>query len=220
MSKAIITILTLFIFVSCKQNNCEEKTKFTRLAVFYKDTSFVEMFIYPDTKHIDSTYLFRDKQIDSITLSLFTEKISYGLHWIEGFYGIYSFKLDKQYTGLLTRTPGEYESSAVSLWIYDIKNDSIVNNVQLSNIYVDAGDTKTTNSYLFFDKGRELKVLTYIHYIHDHSLDDVEFPESKISESYSCFLTRINATKLDTLSTDLIMLKKKYGQQLKRMAKY
>jgi len=220
MRKIIITILILFIIVSCKQNNYNDKTKFSRLAVFYKDTSFVNMFIYPDTTHRDSTYLFGGKQIDSITINLFTEKVTYGLPWTEGFYGIYSFKFNKQYTGLLTRTPGEYSPTVVSLWIYDIKNDSIVNNIQLSNIYVDAGDIQTKNSYLFFEKGEELKVLTFIHNIHDHSLDDVEFSESKISESFSCSLTRVNATKLDTLSKDLAILKKKYGQQLKKMASY
>jgi hypothetical protein len=220
MKKTIYTILTLLSVVACRQKNTTEQSSFNKLSVYYKDTTFADLFIYPDTAYIDSLFFFKGKQIDSITFNLLAENVTRGLPWTEGFYGIYSFKLNSQFVGLLTRTPGEYSTTALSLWIYDIAKDSIVNNIQLADIFGDAGDAQTTNSYIFFDKESTLNALTLIHYTHDHSLDDVEFPDSKVDESYSYYLTKINADKIDTLSKDSTALIKQYAKQLKRMAIY
>lgn len=147
-----------------------------------------------------------------------TEKVTRGLPWTEGFYGIYSFKLNEQFTGLLTRTPGEYSPTVISLWIYDIKKDSVVNTVQLADIIGDAGAAETINSYMFFDKENKLKALTYRHYSYDHSVENES--DTTIEENHTFYLSKINFTSVDTLSTDSLKLHEQFHHQLKRLATY
>ena len=134
MKKTIFLILTIITLVSCKQTNNNENTNYSKLSKFYKDTTFVEMIIYPDTAYNDLLYFFKGNEIDSNTFSLLSDKVTNSLPWTEGFYGNYSFKINNQYIGLITRTPGEYSSTMISLWIYDIKNDSITNNIKLADV--------------------------------------------------------------------------------------
>jgi len=218
MRKTILVILTSFIIVACRQNNDIEKTHFNRLSTFYQDTTFADIFIYPDSAYIDSIYFFRGNQIDSTTFNLLTENVTRGLPWTEGFYGIYSFKINEQYKGLLTRTPGEYSPTVISLWIYDIKKDSIVNNIQLANIFGDAGASETINSYLFFDKEQKLRALTYRHYYYDHSVEEAS--DTTFEENHNFYFTKINFTTVDTLSTDSLKLHEQFKQQLKKLASY
>lgn len=215
------TILIIFIsvtIVACRQNNAVEKTKFSRLSAFYKDTTFAEIFINPDYAYIDFIYFFRGNKIDSTTFNVLTEKTTHGLPWTEGFYGIYSFKINKQFVGLLTRTPGEYSSTVISLWIYDTKHDSIVNEIQLADNFGDAGASEIINSYLFFDKEKKLNALTYRHYSYDHSVE--EETDTIVEEYWNYYLTKLNATSVDTLSTDSIKLHGQFKSQLEKMASY
>ncbi|TAE87319.1 MAG: hypothetical protein EAY81_04250 [Bacteroidetes bacterium] len=215
MTKTILIIFLSFTIVACLQNNAIETSKFNRLKAFYKDTTFADIFIFPDTGYTDSIYVFKGNQIDSATFNILTECVTQGLPWTEGFYGIYSFLINKQFAGLLTRTPGEYASTAISLWIYDIKNDSIVNNIQLADIFGDAGASETLTSYLFFDKQKILKALTYRHYSYDHSVE--EESDTTVEEYWNYYLTKFDYTSVDTLSTDSLILHGQFRTQLERL---
>ncbi|HQF28016.1 MAG TPA: hypothetical protein PLH61_08825 [Bacteroidia bacterium] len=218
MTKTILSIFIAFTFLACRQHNAIETSKFDRLSAFYKDTIFTEMFLFPDTSSNDSLYVFRGNQIDSVTFNILAESVTQGLPWTEGFYGIYSFKINNKYIGLLTRTPGEYSSSKISLWIYNTIKDSIVNNLQLANIYGDAGDFETINSYLYFNNQKTLKALTYRHYIYDHSVE--EESDTIIEENRNYYLTKIGDNSIDTLSTDSSKLHRQFQNQLIRMIGY
>ncbi len=218
MKKTIFLILTIITLVSCKQTNNNENTNYSKLSKFYKDTTFVEMIIYPDTAYNDLLYFFKGNEIDSNTFSLLSDKVTNSLPWTEGFYGNYSFKINNQYIGLITRTPGEYSSTMISLWIYDIKNDSITNNIKLADVFGDAGAFETMNSYLFFDESNQLKAFTYSYFSYDHSVD--EESDTTIEVSHNYFLTRIGFSSVDTISTDSIKLTEQFKSQIKKMACY
>jgi uncharacterized protein YcfL len=218
MRKTILLILTSFIIVACQQISNIDKTHYNRLSTFYKDTTFADILIYPDSAYNDSIYIFRGNQIDSTTFNLLTENVTRGLQWTEGFYGIYSFKINGQFKGLLTRTPGEYSPTDISLWIYDIKKDSIVNNIQLADIFGDAGASEIISSYLFFDKEQQLKALSYRHYYYDHRFEEAS--DTTFEENHNYYFTKINFTSIDTLSTDSLKLHEQFKQQLKKLVSY
>ncbi|MGK4567723.1 hypothetical protein [Flavobacterium sp. 3HN19-14] len=136
--------------------------------------------------------------------------------WTEGFYGIYSFKFDKNNTGLITRTPGEYDSSMISLWIYNDKSQTITRSMRLSNIFGDAGDFDVYNSWLFSEKDNGLKVLMYDYYSYDHSVEDENDTIVDITKEY--LLLKVKAEVSDTLSKNPDELKKRFARQLEKMS--
>jgi hypothetical protein len=215
-------IISLLIFTSCKQTETETKdriNKYTELSKFYRDTTFSDIHIYPDTSSYENlSYFFRGNQIDSTTCKLLPATVTNSLPWTEGFHGILSFQINKDCIGLITRTPGMYASTAISLWIYDLTKDSITNNIQLADIFGDAGAAETINSSLFVDNQKQLKALIYRYYTYDHSIEDENDKTVEIKHSY--YLVRINNVKTDTLEKDSIKLNQVYKDQLKKMASY
>ncbi len=212
----IITTLLFSIFVSCKQESKVE-TKFEKLSKFYNDTTFSELFVYPNKSNDDALFVFKGKQIDTTVFHLLTEKVTQGLPWTEGFYGIYSFNINSEHVGLITRTPGAYSPTKISLWIYDLKNDSITNNIELADIFGDAGTALRINSYLFLDKEKQLNALTYRFYSYDHSVEGEA--DMTIEKHNHYYLTKIKYLSVDTISTDSAMLNQEFKQLIK-MANY
>jgi len=215
MKKISLVMIALFVLVACKQKNGQQESvsKFFQLSKFYKDTTFSDIYIYPNPKYID---FFGGNQIDSTTLSLSAEKVARNMLWTEGFFGIFSFKINEQYVGLITRVPGVYYSpTGISLWVYDLKADSICNSIRLSDIFGDAGAAATTNSYLFFDNEKQLKALTFVYFLNDKSVENET--DTTVEETYHYYLTKINSTSIDTISVDSLKLHEQFKEQLQKM---
>ncbi|MES2543800.1 MAG: hypothetical protein V4548_02865 [Bacteroidota bacterium] len=221
MRKFVYISAIVFILISCNKNKnqiSKIEIKENPLFKFYKDTTFSEIYVYPDTNYTKSKFLFSGKQIDSITLSKISKNIGNGIPWTEGFYGIYSFKINKKYTGLITRIPGIYDSSVISLWLYNNDNNSVVKNIQLADVVGDAGASEIINSYLFFEKDNKIRAFTYRHYSYDHSVE--EESDTIIEENRDFYLIDINGNSIDTISKNTIKLKNKFKKQLLRLSRY
>ncbi|RPD39183.1 hypothetical protein EG028_21465 [Chitinophaga barathri] len=65
-----------------------------------------------------------------------------------GFYACYKFPINERLTGLLTRTPGEYDISVLSLLYYDHDADSVGYAFDLLHDWGDAGDAVSYNTWL------------------------------------------------------------------------
>jgi hypothetical protein len=206
------------LLAGCGVQNNDRHLPLSKLLSVYQDTTFSQMYVYPDTAYIDSLYFFRGSLIDSATFRLLQNQKTVKLSGVDGFYGLYSFKMNEENIGLLTRVPSKYASTMVSLWIYDAVKDSIVNSIQLSDVVGDAGYVTTFSSYLFFDDQKQLNILTYEHFEYDHSIEDES--DRTFEENHIYYLTRINAASADTLSTDSIKLNTQFQEQLRKMSVY
>lgn len=184
-----------------------------KLRKFYKDTTFNDLYIYPDTGTIDSLFVFKGRAIDTNVLKLLPGDFVGDLAWSSEYYGIYCFDLDSVYTGFITRIPGEYSSSDISLWLFDRKNDELVKSMDLASLFGDAGDYCISNSCLFFDKGKLLNVLNKMYYSYDHSVEDEN--DSALDVSHSFLHTRWRNHTIDTLSKDSLTLYTTYPLKMK-----
>ncbi|OYU96574.1 MAG: hypothetical protein CFE21_09330 [Bacteroidetes bacterium B1(2017)] len=173
--------------------------------------------MYPDTLYQDALYFFKGKEIDEKTFNLITDFVKHSQPQSDGFYGTYSFKINPSSIGLITRVPGNYDATAISLWVYDLKKDSITNSIPLSDLFGDAGDAQNNVSTLFFENN-QLYALTYLHYSYDHMVEDIY--DSTMDHSYQYSLTKINTFNIDTISTDSAFLTRKYTSFLKKMTSY
>lgn len=223
--KNIITLaIFIIVFNSCKQNENETETtnqikKDTGLLKFYRDTSFSDIHVYPDTASNENlSYFFKGNKIDSTTFKLLSATATNSLTDSHDFYGVLSFKINKSCIGLITRTPGMYAPTDIRLWIYDLTKDSITNNVQLADVLGDAGTTETINSTIFITAQQQLKVLMYRYYTFDHSIDNENDKTVEVKHNY--YLLNIDCAKIDTLETDSLKLNKEYKDEIKKMTRY
>lgn len=212
-----IAFVPLLIF-ACRRQNVFETSVLQRLSHYYKDTSFTELYIFPDTAYNEVNYLLRGNQIDSATMNYLSKRLTKGLPWTEGFYGVYSFKIDEQFIGLLTRVPSEYSSTSVDLWMFDLKKDSIFNNFQLADIFGDAGASTIKTSYLFYDNQGYLKSLSYEHDTYDHSVEDVS--DTTVESYRSYYLIKFEKYRIDTLSLDSLVLNVQFKKQFEKLSSY
>lgn len=181
----------------------------------YTDTTFREMYIYPNKKFDDSTYRFWGKRISENNLKIFNQTALKGLSAIDGFYGVYSFSVDQNTSGLITRTPDMYTSSRISLWVYDRQSRHISHNVELANRFGDAGAVEESRSYIFFDDEKILNVLT-------HQFNSVDLrvntpPVDRVVDKHAFILTQFRNGTPDTVSRDSIALHKRFGPQLNKL---
>ena len=184
-----------------------------KLHRYYKDTSFNDLYIYPDTLGIDSIFVFKGRAIDTNVLNLLPGDFVGDLAWSSEYYGIYCFDIDSVYSGFITRIPGEYSSSDIALWLFDRKKDNVVKSMSLASLYGDAGDYSISNSCLFFDKGKLLNVLNRLYYSYDHSVENEN--DSALDVSQSFLQTRWRNHNIDTLSKDSLSLFTNYPLKMK-----
>ncbi len=69
------------------------------------------------------------------------------------YYACYKFPISSRFTGLITRTPGEYDVSVLSLLYYDHEADSVGYAWDLLHNWGDAGDAVNYNTWLIRNGG-------------------------------------------------------------------
>lgn len=119
--------------------------------IFITDT----LKIYSSSAEIDNPkYAFAGKKIDSIKLALFPSYLNLSVDEVRPIYACSRFKIDNERWGLITRMGGEYSSTAVNLFIYEPRKDSLCFYKELAEDFGDAGDVyrKTTWLFLIPDK--------------------------------------------------------------------
>lgn len=129
-------------------------------------------------------------------------------------YAISQFPLDADNTGLIARVPGEYESSAVVLLIYNHSSNTLKFGAELADTWGDAGDVEEKWSWLIRTTGQPLQKLLVRYTAHDNSVDNEKDTTMESSTDY--FLLYITAKGEDTVQKDNPTLLGMYGHLLNR----
>jgi hypothetical protein len=157
--------------------------------------------------------VFKGHAIDSVNARLFPAEMAQQ-HSTENpaLFAIYKFTIDSARMGLLARTPSEYESSSIKLFIYDKRKDSLTSYVELGETWGDAGDYMTKTSWLFRDSStRHIQALINVFQGHDNSVDN---PKDTTREEENLYSLVDISKGGDTLFADKKQLPEKYQRLL------
>jgi hypothetical protein len=121
------------------------------------------------------------------------------------FYACYKFEVDKHITALIIRTPGEYVSSKIDLFIYNSITQNVYHQIELAENWGDAGDMFERCSFLF-KSGNTLNNYQYNYSSYDHSVEDIN--DSTLEVWRDLYYLKINTKNIDTLNKDSTMLLK------------
>jgi hypothetical protein len=199
----------LIVWSACQSSQKDMQT----LLDCYKDTAFNDLYVYSNDN--DSSDVYFGKYIDSNVFNLLNPIATQGYSFDYEFFAVYSFKIDDHHTGLITRTPGLYSSSIVSLWVLDNQNDTIQNNIELADAFGDAGYTDEKHSFLYFDENKKLKVLSHFQSSFDNSVENPIDTSIEVTNKY--FLIEIHPTHNDTISNNPTQLKEQFDEKCKKI---
>lgn len=91
------------------------------------------------------------------------------------FSAIYKFPVSEKFEGLIIRTPSDYESTSIKLFIWDVSKRKATGFIELAEIWGDAGDSYEATSQLILTHRLEVIKHTYT------SWEDIENPENRTS---------------------------------------
>lgn len=212
------------IFLSCSSNpdsersipKVEESVQKTDSSAFEPKNNFAAILskyraISFDTLKVYYTYDEKDKRFSGKELTLKEAKsLPIGITEnyfgkLSGVYACYQFPIDSSRLGLITRIPGEYESTSIVLLVFDRKKDKIADDYfYLGTSNGDAGEISNRVSWLF--KTREKQFHSFVYdYQSFHEIDDTVTTESHYYFEVNCM-----KPKFDTISSNQIRLKKRF----------
>jgi hypothetical protein len=166
----------------------------------------------PDTV----TSVFNGHSLDSVSTQFFPAEMAQQ-HSSEhpALFPIYKFMLDSAHMGLLVRTPSEYESSSIKMFLWDRRKDSLTSYIELAENWGDAGDYMTKTSWLFRDtSSRHIQALIEVFQGHDNSVDNPKDTTREEERLYS--LVDFTNTGVDTVFADKKQLPEQYSELLKK----
>jgi hypothetical protein len=219
--KRILFVFLVIPFFQCKypkegvNKSPESKAEVNNewLLKQYKSISFDTLMIDPSDKPQDEKYLFKGKKLDSACIKLLPREFSATYSYDSNFYACFKFRIDSSRTGLITRTPSDYESS-IKLLIFDKKVDSVVGYVELADLLADAGDVMNKCSFLFNDQTKELHCLIWEQNSHDNSVNYARDTSIDLHNNY--FLISLAKQHIDTISTEAGALRRKFYGLLRK----
>lgn len=185
------------------------KDLFTRFFNIGLDTLEVHS---PDT--VTSAY--NGRSLDSISAQFFPPEMAQQ-HSSEhpALFAVYKFMLDSARMGLLVRTPSEYESSSIKMFLWDRRKDSLTSYIELGENWGDAGDYLSKTSWLFRDtSSKHVQALIEVFQGHDNSVDNHRDTTREEERLYS--LIDFTKNGMDTLFADSKQLPEKYSQLIKK----
>jgi len=187
-------------------------SKYAALLEKFKPISFDTLKVY---------YKYTGKRFDGKELTLKEAKIFpigitenyFGK--LSGVYACYQFQIDSTTLGLIARTPSEYESSSIKLFLFDTKKDVLLKEYfELSQDIGDAGDYYNRTSWLFKTKNSQIQSFVYDYSSYYHGVEDTT--DETVDEWHSYFLIDCMSPKFDTISKNETQLKKRFKRVLKK----
>jgi hypothetical protein len=148
----LFSILVLTIFFGCN-NNKETRTRdFGRLLSKFEPISFDTLKIFYGFRG-EQNSRFKGNALDSNDLSLLPVSLrpKEGALWSDRYFACFKFPVDSARTALITRTPWIYESSSLSLMVYDKNADSILYQFEVGQDWADVSGSFTKTSWLYKD---------------------------------------------------------------------
>lgn len=170
-----------------------------------------------DTLKVFSSYdfdNFKGQAIDNIDVALFPKEIADNYSTDSpNLFACYKFPLDATRIGLIARTPGEYDSTSIKLFVYDSAKDTLSNFIELADIFGDAGDAMEKTSWLFKNDHQKIQAIIWVQQSYDHSVEDIN---DTIVESWeNHYLIDLSKIKFDTMNRNSEELAKKFKKILK-----
>ena len=123
---------------------------------------------------------------------------------VSWYYACYKFKIDSIKIGLITRTPSEYYSSSIKIFIFNTINNKIENSFELAESVGDAGANWIVDSWLI--KQKNILIYRQILETWDHNADDSSY--NQIDSKYYYDLIQLKNNKFDTLLVPNLKLEK------------
>jgi len=103
------------------------------------------------------------------------------------YFATYKFDIDANRTGLLTRSPGQYDASSIKLLIYDKQKDAITDYFEVAELWGDAGDKFEEASWLYKNPDKTINCVLWQQSTHDGKLDGDDDTTKKVSDKYYLF---------------------------------
>ncbi|WP_295767873.1 hypothetical protein [uncultured Mucilaginibacter sp.] len=151
----------------------------------------LEVFSFHNLDSID--YKYKGTQLDSANAKVL------GGNWqnIEYYYANFKFDIDEHKVGLITRVPSMYESSSITLFIYDKNKQTITGHFELAQSWGDAGAVFEKRSWLFRDKQGNLNCLLHQSYYYDPKVNDEDASTAVDENNY--YLINLQQSITDTV---------------------
>ena len=116
----------------------------------FKDVSVDTFEVYSSDDLKNVNFSFHGVRLDSIEIITLPEKMRNNFD--QDFYGCYKFSIDSNHVGLIIRTPSEYVTSSIKLFVLDNSSKGILDSyVELAESTGDAGYSLTKTSLIFKD---------------------------------------------------------------------
>lgn len=211
----------LFVFLLACSNRSNNNTTSLIVTPQYNVDSFLTKFkwisidtlkVYSsenldnDTFKFKGTPLsFRDWPFVKSIYGKFANEFDSSESFLNQFYACFKFEIDQQTTALIIRTPGEYVSSKIDLFIYNSTTQNVSHQIELAENWGDAGDLFERCSFLF-KSGNTLNNYQYNYSSYDHSVEDEK--DTTIDEWHDLYHVKILETTIDTIAKDSTKLLK------------
>ncbi|MCW3105073.1 MAG: hypothetical protein JWO09_3513 [Bacteroidetes bacterium] len=220
--KKPIYFLSILLLSACSSNPSTDQsateTPATRdLGKTFADINPDSLYVYSIENTEDKNYKFAGRLLDSSIISIFPYYVKGDQRWKTEYFGCYKFAIDSSRIALVTRVPGEYVSSSLQLFIYDIQKDSVTQQIDLADLWGDAGEFSEHNSCIFYSPEKELKILSYYWSSYDHSVDQETEGDTLIEYWEGYLLRGLSKNAGDTLSKDSAEIVRNYPAMLEKM---
>jgi hypothetical protein len=221
-----ILIIFLFSYCSSEPKTIERKIPvdsmpfhYVKLQELFKDFTGDTLYVYSDWSPENKNYDFKGAPMDSIQVSMLPHDIRANYNWNKDFGACYKFPLDSFNIALIARTSGEYVSSALKLFVFNLRCDSIVKTLSLADSWGDAGEASVYSSCVFKSPDKNLFILTYSWSSYDHSAGDVE--NDTIVEYWKSYsLYKLSKNVVDTVSQDSTAIVSQYSAIVQKLSRY
>lgn len=115
------------------------------------------------------------------------------------FYACYRIDLNKEISALIIRTPGEYSSSKIHLFLANTTLKKVTHSIQLAEDWGDAGDAFEQSSFLY-KTATTLELFQYNYSSYDHSVEDEK--DTTLEEWQNVYHLKIQSNAIDTIAND------------------
>lgn len=206
-------VIFIFLFWSCGSHKSPadpaKKRRDDFLAKF-KNKAFDTLYVYSPGS---DTGEYGGLKLDSADAVLFPTEIAQA-HFNDppGLFAVYKFPLDKQFIGLIARTPSMYYPTSIKLFLYDSVKGQITTYTELAETWGDAGDVLEKSSWIFRNRGKTQAFVSTTE-IHDHSVEDEKDTTVERMEFY--YVIDLSRHRIDTMNADQQALRSQFGRLLK-----
>lgn len=192
-------------------------TNYSKLNAPFKEINFDTLFVFsawPDDK---KTTLPKGEPMDSLQVAMLPEEFKNNYIPYTDFAACYKFPLDKDNMAFIAKVSSEYTASALKLFVFDLKKDSITKTVDLADNMADGGEALVYNSCLFKDKEQRLLILSYYWSTTDHAFGSMNENDTLQEYAHDYYLFRLTANRLDTLSKDSAAITNSYRNVVNKL---